>query len=192
MRRPETRDRHGGINSHVFFISRPETEIINAEFGSSGGIINNMKRFLYTLLILSSCILLRAQNYLPVDCFTGKYKYVQSYTKDWQKLGKVIGAPPVLTITILANNFDGRPRGSISYTFTKENYEIISSASLNYFGGIENGWYHFAAASEIYNPILNMWTINYWSVPTHMIVYKDLKFIRFSLQGNQWDEYYNY
>ena len=33
MRRPEFWDRHGGTNSHVFFISMPK-ESINAELGS--------------------------------------------------------------------------------------------------------------------------------------------------------------
>jgi len=34
MRRPELRNKHGGNNSHVFFISKPKLNI-HAEFGSS-------------------------------------------------------------------------------------------------------------------------------------------------------------
>ena len=39
MREPEYRDRRGGTNSHVFFVSRLKIISINAEFGSSGGSI---------------------------------------------------------------------------------------------------------------------------------------------------------
>ena len=42
MREPDYRDRRGGTNSHVFFISRPKLNI-NAEFGELIGNIIEVK-----------------------------------------------------------------------------------------------------------------------------------------------------
>ena len=75
MRRPEYGDRHGGKNSHAFFISTPKQQIINAEFGSQEAtkliqttMVKLNKTNLFASMMLVSALFLscsRADN--PVD-----------------------------------------------------------------------------------------------------------------------------
>ena len=145
-----------------------------------------MRRYWLLMLLLLSCMSVDAQNYLPLDIFSGQYQYVCSYDRNGNSLGKVTGPSDQAFITVMANNSAGRPRGSITFSFTGVN----GAASLNYLGNYTNGWYIFTSASEIYNPMTGGFQLLDSGVVTMKImVYHDFSKLRYTLQGGQWFEY---
>lgn len=124
-----------------------------------------------------------SQNYLPVDMFGSRYRYIGSYGRNGQWMGKINSVNQEIGIVISSNTIDGRTRGFCSISL-----QTGGTVMFNYLGSYNNGWYLFNLDSEIYTS-----TFGYKYIPsvlkTYVKVNSNYSKVQYSPQGNQVDEY---
>lgn len=136
------------------------------------------------LFLVAFFVSAKAQR-LPCDFFSAEYQYSCTYDKNGRNIGKTACFTNILSIIVLADNYS-KPRGYLTYSWMSTNGPV--SQTLNYFGGYDKIGYHFADATEFYNPVIGQSYPRYHSA-IHISISSDFSKLRYSIDGSFFYEF---